>query len=102
MPTLTVDFDREISVPIENLFRLDRETDCNLGATVENLKDMIAEQAVIAFDSLLGNQFDAPITSVTYGTGEVGLSHVLSQLFCHAHSWGDGPATFPPSVTRRA
>jgi hypothetical protein len=73
---LTVDFDRGISVTVEYLFGLDRETDCNLGATVENLKDMTTKQTVeLAPDSLFGNQFDAAITRVTFGTSEVGLSH---------------------------
>jgi hypothetical protein len=62
---------------VEYLFGLDRETDRNLGATVHNLKDMIAEQtAEFAPDSLLGNQFDTAITSFTLGTTEVGFSHV--------------------------
>jgi hypothetical protein len=38
-----VDFDEEISVT-EDLTGLDRETDRNFGATVHNLKDMIATQ----------------------------------------------------------
>jgi hypothetical protein len=67
----------EISVTVEYLFGLDRETDRNLGATVHNLKDVIAEQtAEFAPDSLLGNQFDTAITSFTLGTTEVGFSHV--------------------------
>jgi hypothetical protein len=74
---LTADFDRLILVPIKYLFGLYRETDCNLRATVEHLKDMIANQtAELAPDALLGNQFDTAITGVTFGTREVGLSHV--------------------------
>ena len=102
---LTADFDREISVTVEYLFGLDRETDRNLGATVHNLKDMIAEQtAEFAPDSLLGNQFDTAITSFTLGTTEVGFSHVRNRtiFLWIAHSSRGGPAAFPPSVTRRA
>jgi hypothetical protein len=77
---LTAGFGREISVTVEYLFGLDRETDRNLGATVHNLKDMIAEQtAEFAPDSLLGNQFDTAITSFTLGTTEVGFSHVRNR-----------------------
>jgi hypothetical protein len=38
-------FDRAISLPFECLFGLDRQTDCDVGAAVENLKDIVAEQA---------------------------------------------------------
>ena len=80
MTILTGDFDREISITVEYLFGFDRETDRNLGATVHNLKDMIAEQtAEFAPDSLLGNQFDTAITSFTLGTTEVGFSHVRNR-----------------------
>jgi hypothetical protein len=61
---------------------LDRETDRNFGATVQNLKDMIANQTTeLAFDTLLGNQFHTAITGVTLGTGEVGFSHVTICAF---------------------
>jgi hypothetical protein len=43
MPRLTADFDREISIT-EKLAGLHREADRNLGAPVEHLKDMIANQ----------------------------------------------------------
>jgi hypothetical protein len=59
---------------------LDREADRNLGATVHNLKDMIANQATeFAPDSLLGNQFELAVSSFTLGTSEVGLSHVRNR-----------------------
>ena len=62
---LTADFDRLILVPIKYLFGLYRETDCNLGVTVENLKDMIANQpAKLTFGTLFGNQFNPAITGV--------------------------------------
>jgi hypothetical protein len=71
-----VDFDAEISVT-EDLTGLDRETDRNLGATVGNFKDMIANQtSEFAPESLLGNQLDTSITGIAIGTNEVGLSHV--------------------------
>ncbi len=83
---LTADFDREISITVEYLFGLDRETDRNLGATVENLKDMTTKQTVeLATDSLLGNQFDTAITSVTRGTSEVRLSHVRNHTIFSVH-----------------
>jgi hypothetical protein len=56
---------------------LDSQTDCNVNATVENLKDMIAKQATeLAPGSFFGNQFDTPVASFTLGANEVGLSHV--------------------------
>ena len=68
-----MDFDREISIT-EKLTGLHRETDRNLGATVEHLKDVIANQtAELAFNTLLGNQFNPAIASVAFGTGEVGF-----------------------------
>ena len=84
---------------VEYLFGLDRETDRNLGATVHNLKDMIAKQtAEFAPDSLLGNQFDTAITGFTLGTTEVGFSHVRNRtiFLWLAHSSRGGPAAFPP------
>lgn len=95
-----MDFDAEISVT-EDLTGLDRETDRNFGATVHNLKDMIANQtAELASGSLLGNQFNPAIAGVTLRTGEVGLSHVRyrTTFVWIAHSVRDGPATFPPSA----
>lgn len=81
--TLTVDFDGEISIA-ETLTRLYRETDRNLGATVEHLKDMIAEQtAEFAFDAFLGSQFDPAITGIAFRTSEVGLSHVRHRTMFH-------------------
>ena len=73
---LTVNFDGKISVA-KKLVGLDRETDGNVGATVENLKDVIANQtSEFAPESLLGNQLDTSITGIAIGTNEVGLSHV--------------------------
>jgi hypothetical protein len=98
-----VDFDSEISIT-EKLTGLYRETDRNLGATVENLMDMITNQtAELAFDPLLGNQFELAVSSLALGTSEVGLSHVQNRtIFSCGFSSRGGPATFPPSVTRRA
>ena len=91
---LTVIFDREISIT-EKLTGLDRETDRNLGATVHNLKDMVANQtAELASGSLLGNQLNPAIAGVTLRTDEVGLSHVRyrTMFVWIAHSVRDGPA----------
>jgi hypothetical protein len=100
-----VNFDSEISVSVKYLFGLDRETDRNFGATVENLKDMIAEQTVkLAPDSLLGNQLEPAVSSFAFGTSEVGLSHVRNHIIFSVHCTfvERRPSCVPPSVTRRA
>jgi len=75
MPTLTVDFDGGISIT-KKLSGLHRETDRNLGAAVEHLKDLVTNQtAKLAFDALFGNQFDTAIAGVAFGTGEIRLFH---------------------------
>jgi hypothetical protein len=60
----------------EGLFGLNSEADGDLGRTVENLKDVIAEQATeLALGSRSGSQLDAAVARVTFRTGDVGLSH---------------------------
>jgi hypothetical protein len=60
----------------EGLFGLNREADGDLGRTVENLKDLIAEQATeLALGSWSGSQLNAAVAGVTFRTGDVGLSH---------------------------
>jgi hypothetical protein len=61
---------------LERLFGLDREAEGNLRRTVENLQDMIAEQApVLALGAAYGIQFNAAVASIAFGTGDVGPSH---------------------------
>lgn len=61
---------------LERLFGLDREAEGNLRRTVENLQDMIAEQApVLALGAAYGIQFNAAVAGIAFGTGDVGPSH---------------------------
>jgi hypothetical protein len=61
---------------LERLFGLDREAEGNFRRTVENLQDMIAEQApVLALGAAYGIQFNAAVAGIAFGTGDVGPSH---------------------------
>jgi hypothetical protein len=76
-PILTADFDSKISVLIEYLLGLHGEADSHFGATIENFKDAIADQATkVAAGPLSGDQFDTAIASLAPGTSDIGLSHV--------------------------
>lgn len=57
---------------LESFFRLNRETDRNIGGTVEGLEHLAAKQAaILAPGAALRRQFDAPIPGMTNGTGEI-------------------------------
>jgi len=58
------------------LFRLNREANSDLGRAVENLKQMVAQQAaILAPRSTYGNQFNAAVAGIAFGTGDIGLLH---------------------------
>jgi hypothetical protein len=60
----------------ERPFRLHREADGDFGRAVENLNQMIAEQASeLALRTRFGNQFDPAITSPASGTDDIGFLH---------------------------
>ena len=60
----------------ECLFGLDREAERNFRRPVENLKEMIAEQATeLALGPGSGCQFDPAISGLAFGTGDVGFPH---------------------------
>jgi len=83
-------FPRTIKVPaasgmvrlqglFEGLFGLNREADGDLCRTVENLEDLIAKQAAeLTLGSRAGSQLDAAVARAAFGTGDVGLYHVLA------------------------
>ena len=57
---------------VEGLFRLNRETDRDIGGTVEGLEHLIAKQAAILTPGARpGGQLNATIAGVTDGTGQV-------------------------------
>lgn len=61
----------------EHFFGLNREADGYGGFAVEHLKDMTTQQAAeLALGPLAGNQFNAAVACVAFGTGDVGLSHL--------------------------
>ena len=63
-------------VLIEYPVGLHREANGHFGRAIENLKNVIADQATeFAFGPGLGRQFDAAIAGLAVQTGEVGLSH---------------------------
>jgi hypothetical protein len=60
----------------EQPFRLHRETKGYFGRPVENLKDIVAEQATeLTLVSLFGNQFDPAVAGLTLGTDDIRLFH---------------------------
>src|SRR5271163_1798021 len=66
-------------VHFEGSFRLHGQADRNIARAIERLQDMIAEQAAeLAFGAGSGSQFDAAITGMAVGTGNVGLFHFES------------------------
>jgi len=68
------------------LFGLDREPEGNFRRAVEDLKEMIAEQAaILAPGATNGIQFNAAVAGIAFGTGYVGSSH---------------PAYMPPTAGR--
>ena len=60
----------------ECLFGLDREAERNFRRPVENLKEMIAEQATeLALGAANGIQFNAAVAGIAFWTDYVGPSH---------------------------
>ncbi len=58
-------------------FRLDGEPKGNFRFAVEDLQKLIAEHAMeFTLWSLLGNEFNAAVARIAFGTGDVGFSHV--------------------------
>ena len=61
---------------LKGLFGLNREANGDLGRAVENLEQMVAKQAtILAPWSTYGNQFNAAVAGVAFGTGDIGLLH---------------------------
>jgi hypothetical protein len=61
---------------LEYLFRLDCEAEGNFRRAVEDLQQMIAEQAaVLALGAANGIQFNAAIAGIAFGADDVGPSH---------------------------
>ena len=57
------------------LFGLNREANGDFGRAVENLKQMVAKQAaILAPWSTYGNQFNAAVAGIAFGTG-YGCAH---------------------------
>jgi hypothetical protein len=71
---------------------LDREPKGYFGFAVENLKDVVAEQASeFTFWAAYGNQFNPAVASLAFGTGDIGLFHgrgKLPSLACSSN-WGN-------------
>src|SRR5579863_935785 len=67
---------RRSEIRFESPFRLDRESDRDIGGTVECLENLVAEQATIfSLRTGPGRQFDAPIAGMAGRTGQVGFLH---------------------------
>ena len=57
---------------LEGLFRLNRETDRNVGGSIEGLEHFVAKQTpILALDAWPRGQLDAAITGMANGTGQV-------------------------------
>jgi hypothetical protein len=55
---------------------LDREADGDFGRAVENLKDMITEQAmVLALGPFAGSHFNTAIASAAFRASDIGFDH---------------------------
>lgn len=64
---------------LERSLGLDRETDGYFGQSVENLKDVIAEQTpVLALGPLAGCQFNPAVSGVAFRTGDIAFFHIAN------------------------
>lgn len=70
---------RRIWRSLERPLGLDRETDGYFGRSVENLKDVIAEQTpVLALGPLAGCQFNSAVSGVALRTGNIAFFHTAN------------------------
>jgi hypothetical protein len=64
------------NVRFEGLLRLHRESDRNVGGTVELLENLVAEHApILALGPGTGRQLDAAIAGMTGGAHQIGFFH---------------------------
>jgi hypothetical protein len=85
-------FENRLSPLFKYLFGLDREPKGYYGFAVENLKDVVAEQAAeFTRWPAYGNQLNPAVASLAFGTGDIGLFHgrgKLPSLACSSN-WGN-------------
>jgi hypothetical protein len=74
-------FENRLSPLFKYLFGLDREPKGHFGFAVENLKDLVAEQATeFTLRPAYGKQLNPAVASLAFGTGDIGLFHSRGKL----------------------